>query len=160
VKGVLVVVPCGKAKVWDQNPGAGPTRAEVAYLGAPFAVNKQYARCFGETWVILSAKYGFIRPDFLIPGTYNVRFGRGASETVSPETLRGQVMGLLGHSHFCHVIALGGKDYRKVTECALDGLSVQLHFPFRRLSMFKAMAETKRAVITGDPGVRVCCQPE
>lgn len=33
-------------------------RAEEAYTGTPFVVNREYARSFGDAWVILSAKYG------------------------------------------------------------------------------------------------------
>ena len=71
---LLVVVPCGQGKIWDRHPGVGPTAAQGAYTGAPFRVNRAYAERFASRWVILSAKYGFIDPDFLIPESYNLTF--------------------------------------------------------------------------------------
>ena len=71
---VLVVVPCGMRKIWDMNPSAGPTPAKNAYVGAPFKVNRAYAEKFADRWVILSAKYGFIDLDFVIPENYDVTF--------------------------------------------------------------------------------------
>ena len=59
--GTLVIVPCGKSKIWDRDPDAGPTAARAAYVGSPFKVNREYAETFGEAWVILSAKYGFLQ---------------------------------------------------------------------------------------------------
>ncbi len=55
----LVIVPCGRAKVWDKHPDAGPTQARAAYVGAPFVVNREYAETFGSAWVVL------IRPNSL-----------------------------------------------------------------------------------------------
>lgn len=51
----LVVVPCGKRKIWDKYPSAGPTKAEDVYIGAPFKVNREYAEKYGSRWVVLSA---------------------------------------------------------------------------------------------------------
>ena len=48
-------------------------------------------RDLADRWVILSAKYGFIDPDFLIPGPYNVTFKRRATGPIDAETLRTQV---------------------------------------------------------------------
>ena len=64
----LVIIPCGQAKVWAGEPQRGPTPAGEAYTGAPFKVNRAYAERHGDRWVILSAKYGFIPPDSLLPG--------------------------------------------------------------------------------------------
>ena len=70
----LVIIACGAKKIWDNNPDAGSTSAKDACTGAPFRVNRRYAETFGDRWVILSAKYGFIDPDFIIPENYNVTF--------------------------------------------------------------------------------------
>src|SRR5262245_39923686 len=66
--GVLVVVPCGQKKVWDRSPSTGPTAARDVYTGPPFGINRTFAESFGQAWMILSAKYGFIDPAFMIPG--------------------------------------------------------------------------------------------
>ena len=55
-----------------------------------FTTNRAYAEKFGSRWVILSAKYGFIRPDFQIPGPYNVSLNetlRWTRSTLAPFAL-------------------------------------------------------------------------
>ena len=148
--GVLVVVPCGQKKIWDKSPSAGPTEAKNSYLGSPFVVNRSFAEHFGEAYVILSAKHGFIEPDFKVPGPYNVTFKRKTSGPVSVETLREQVR---DHDldRFEHVIGLGGKEYRAAIEAAFQGTPVNLHFPFSGLPIGKAMQATKRAMATNQP---------
>ena len=144
----LVIVPCGQGKVWDRDPLRGPTYAADAYTGAPFKVNKKYALYFGEVWIVLSAKYGFIKPDFLIPSSYNVTFKRKATNPVSVPVLRSQ-MKEQRLDDFDTVIGLGGKEYRLAVEEAFEGTSVDLDFPFSGLPIGKAMQAAKRAVAAG-----------
>jgi hypothetical protein len=70
----LVVVSCGRQKIWDKYPDAGPTPARDAYTSSVFRASRTYAEHFATRWMILSAKYGFIDPDFIIPGNYNRTF--------------------------------------------------------------------------------------
>lgn len=141
---VLVIVPCGLSKIWDKNPNAGPTLAKDAYKGSPFKVNRQYAERFGTEWIILSAKYGFILPDFEISGPYEVTFKRKSSDPVSREMLRTQVRDQ-GLELFPIIVGLGGKEYRLAIADAFQGLSVELNFPFAGLPIGKAMQATKKA---------------
>ena len=69
----LCVTPCGSKKIRDIFPEAGPTPARDVYIG-PFAQKcQQYAQGFYPLeWCILSAKYGFLFPDDIVPGPYNV----------------------------------------------------------------------------------------
>jgi hypothetical protein len=147
---VLVIVPCGLSKVWDKNPKAGATLAKDSYTGSPFKVNRQYAERFGTKWIILSAKYGFILPDYEIPGPYEVTFKRKASNPVSRELLRKQVKDQ-GLELFPIVIGLGGKEYRLAIADAFQGLSVELNFPFAGLPIGKAMRATKIAIVESLP---------
>lgn len=149
-RGLLVVVPCGQKKIWDKHHVAGPTRARDAYLGAPFTVNRKFAEYFGEAWVILSAKYGFISPDFELPGPYNVTFKRKSTGPVSIVTLREQV-DTFDLDRFTDVVGLGGKEYRFALEQAFHGESGKLHFPFTGLRIGIAMRETNRAIASDDP---------
>ena len=143
--GVLVIVPCGLSKVWDKNPQAGPTATSLTYTGPPFRLNKQYAERYGDSWVILSAKYGFIPPDFIIPGPYDVTFKRKSTNPVALEVLTEQVprMGLNG---FEVVIGLDGKEYRSVIEHAFGSSGAELRFPFAGLDIMKMMRATKIAL--------------
>jgi hypothetical protein len=151
--GLLVVVPCGKGKIWDRHPGAGPTPAKDAYTGSPFKVNRRFAERFASRWVILSAKYGFIDPDFIIPEPYNLTFKKKGPGLVTEATLRRQVVALdLGA--LSDAIVLGGKEYQKAAQEALAGTETTLHFPFAGLQQGPAMAATNEAVARKDPFFR------
>jgi hypothetical protein len=115
VHDLLVIVPCGQKKVWEKHPEAGPTMAKDVYAGSPFIVNRKFADAFGKPWVILSAKYGFIDPQFMMPGPYNVTFKRKSTDPISVTKLRDQVR-QQGLDRFSNVIGLGGKEYRQVIE--------------------------------------------
>ena len=146
----LVIVPCGQKKIWASNPRAGPTAAKNAYAGTPFGINRKYAEKFGDLWLILSAKYGFIEPTFQIPGPYNVTFKTKSTGPISTNQLHEQVR-RQQLDRFSVVIALGGKEYRHAIECAYDGSGVQLEFPFSGLKIGKMMQATNRAIDADNP---------
>jgi hypothetical protein len=150
IPGLLVIVPCGHKKIWDRNQNAGPTKAQDAYTGVPFVVNREFAQHFGERWMILSAKYGFIDPDFVIAGPYNVTFKRPSTRPVSTVELQKQVR-RLKPNQFPSVIGLGGKEYRNAITEAFEDTSVDLRFPFAGLPIGKAMQGTVRAIKTNQP---------
>jgi cytoplasmic iron level regulating protein YaaA (DUF328/UPF0246 family) len=139
---VLVIVPCGRSKIWKKYPHLGPTPAREAYTGAPFKVNREYAESVADRWVILSAKYGFIEPTTLIT-QYEVTFKKKTTNPVSVSLLKKQVtdFGLL---EFDQVIALGGKEYRSVVEEVFAGTGVKLKFPFSGLTVGRAMRAVKQ----------------
>jgi len=141
---LLVIVPCGKAKIWDKHPDAGPTAAAEAYTGPPFTVNREYAERAGGDWVILSAKYGFLRPADLIPGPYDTTFKRRSTSPIGFGALRRQVH-QMGLDRYSEVIGLGGKEYRAAAEAAFAGTRVRLAFPFADLALGPTMSATKRA---------------
>jgi len=39
IKGLLVIVSCGRGKIWSRRPDQGPIAARDAYTGSPFKVN-------------------------------------------------------------------------------------------------------------------------
>lgn len=137
-KNVLVIVPCGSAKVWDRHPDAGPVMAKDAYVGSPFKVNRKYAEACCDRWVILSAKYGFIKPDFIISEPYEVTFNRKSSGPITDEALTKQ-MRAMRLSQYSEVIGLGGAAYRKRIEKVFEDTAVSLNFPFAGLAVGKAM---------------------
>lgn len=141
----LVIVPCGRAKIWDVEPKAGPTPAREAYRGAPFKVNKEYAVRFADRWVILSAKYGFIDPDFSIPANYNVTFTLSETCPITSAELQRQAgeEGLLG---FQTVVALGSTTYAQMVREAFRGSAASVITPMAGLPLGRAMAEVKRAI--------------
>jgi len=149
----LVIVPCGQAKIWDRQPFAGAIAARDAYSGGPFGINRAYAERFADRWVVLSAKYGFISPDFMIPGPYNVTFKRKDPSPVGVATLREQVQ-RQRLMEFNPIIALGGKEYQRAVRAAFEPWSVKIVAPFAGLPIGKTMQAVKRAIAAGDPFLR------
>jgi hypothetical protein len=152
MNGLLVIVPCGKAKIWNRHPDSGRVRASDAYTGSLFKLNRQYAERFSERWVILSAKYGFIPPDFKIED-YDTTFKRKSPDLVADATLRQQIR-RLGLNGYKTVVSLGGKDYRSRVEAVFTEVAVKPRFPFHNLPIGKAMQALKRAVERNDPFAR------
>jgi hypothetical protein len=144
----LVIVPCGQRKVWDKQPNRGPTLARDAYTGSPFRLNRSYAERFASRWVILSAKYGFVAPDFAIPGPYNVTFKRPATNPVALARLQDQIREQ-GLDAFPTAIGLGGKEYRTMIEQAFAAFDRAPTFPFAGLPIGLAMQAIKKAIQTG-----------
>ncbi|RLL82849.1 hypothetical protein CN13_05965 [Petrotoga sp. HKA.pet.4.5] len=107
----LCVVPCGNKKIWDKNPNAGPTKAKYVYIG-PFAKKcREYAmRFYPSSWCILSAKYGFLFPNDIVPGPYNVSFNDRKANPITTKELSAQVKEKELDS-YGPIVILGGKNY-------------------------------------------------
>lgn len=148
---VLVLVPCGKSKIWKHEPQRGPVPAAEAYTGELFRRNRRYAEQFGDAWVVLSAKYGFIAPDFLIPGPYEVTFKDRSTRPINVATLRSQIQAL-ELNQFAVAVGLGGKEYRAAIEQAFAGTPTRLVFPFAGLPLGLLLRATQHATDSGDPG--------
>lgn len=119
----LVIVPCGKAKIWKKQPKHGPTIAKYAYTGAPFKVNRKFAEKFADKWIILSAKYGFINPDYIIPEDYNVVFTKCYTNPISLGALKKQLIQRKDLHDYDIVIALGGKSYTEKVKKVFKNIS-------------------------------------
>jgi hypothetical protein len=152
LSGTLVIVPCGRKKVWDKEPNHGPAAARNAYAGVPFGLNRRYAERFGDRWVILSAKYGFIDPDFEIAEPYDVSFKLPSTHPIGADELRRQLPRLEPEGYGV-VVGLGGGSYRKAIEAAFEPFKVKPVFPFAGLPIGKMMQATKRAIESGNPGI-------
>ena len=139
---ILVVVPCGIRKIWDKEPNKGPVRAESAYTGPPFKVNSGFARKVGYKWVILSANYGFIDPEFLIPKSYNITFKDSQTKPISVKQLKTQVKEKK-LDQYDIVIALGGPDYVLNVKGSFGG-KVKVIAPTRGLRIGEAMGLIKK----------------
>lgn len=61
----LCIVACGKRRIWDKNPNAGPTKAEYVYIDLLAKKCIKYAKKFYPfSQCILSAKYDFLFYNF------------------------------------------------------------------------------------------------
>jgi hypothetical protein len=139
----LIIIPCGKTKVWDKSPNTSPTEAKDVYTGLPFQLSRWYAEKNASYWLILSAKYGLIRPDFLIPENYNVSFNDPETEPVTWEYVMDQVAGM-DLDRFETVIGLGGGKYREILSQAFGNRTVE--FPFAGLPIGKMNQAIKKSV--------------
>lgn len=146
----LVVVPCGKRKIWDRYPAAGPTKAKDVYIGAPFKVNREYAEKYCDRWVVLSAKYGFIDPEFIILGNYDVTFKDPSTNPISIIELKEQIK-QKALDGFDTVVVLGGRDYADVVYNAFSGLEVKIKAPVAGLPLGRAMGALRKAIDEGRP---------
>ena len=147
---ILVIVSCGKRKIWDTKPLTGPTKANDAYRGVPFSVNREYARKFSDRWVLLSAKYGFIDPNFEIPGNYNVTFKDPSTNPISVSQLKNQIK-QKGLNTFDTVIVLGGRHYADAVSEAFSGLEVTIKRPLAGLRLGYAMGKVRDAIDRNQP---------
>lgn len=145
MSGTLVIVPCGASKIWAKQPDVGAVMAKDAYTGPPFVLHRQYAERFADTWVILSAKYGFLAPEDLLPGPYEVTFKKASTGPIVVARLQEQVR-TLGLDQAEHVVGLGGVEYRRAIDGAFYGTGLSLAFPFAGLSLGYTMQAVKRAI--------------
>jgi len=135
---LLVVVPCGQAKIWRKEPTHGPAVAKNAYIGAPFRVNRTFAEKFADKWIILSAKYGFIDPDFTIPEDYDVTFTKPPTNPITVDDVKDQLKNREDLQGYDAVIALGGQDYADIVKQVFMNSSKVL-LPTEGLSLFDAI---------------------
>lgn len=144
--GLLVVVPCGKAKIWAREPQAGPVAAARAYTGPPFLAHRAYAEAAGGDWVVLSAKWGFLRPDDEVPGPYDVTFNDRRTRPIDLLALRQQVRprGLDGYAD---VVGLGGEEYRAAVRVAFGLTGARITFPFAGLPLGRMVQAVRAATL-------------
>ncbi len=138
---LLVIVPCGHAKVWKKEPRHGPAKARNAYIGAPFKVNKAFAEKFADRWIVLSAKHGLIDPDFTIPENYNVTFKKPSTHPIGTDALTKQ-MKQKNLDSYNIVIALGGEDYINIVKKVFQKTS-KVIAPAQGLPIGMAMGHVK-----------------
>jgi hypothetical protein len=146
----LYVVPCGKAKVWDKEPHRGPVPAGEAYTGTLAGTAARYARQSGQPWIVLSAKYGFLDPEELVPGAYDTTFAQKSPDLVPVETLRRQLTSKQ-LARYDEVVVLGSKAYASHVRAAFAGTRVRIRTPLAGVGGLVLMAaKVRRALATGE----------
>ncbi|HCJ4854396.1 TPA: hypothetical protein NR884_001819, partial [Listeria innocua] len=88
----LIIIASGKPKIWDKFPDVGPVKASEVYTGTFHRLSKAYAEQFADNYLILSPKYGFLKPDDIVAKNYDVRFTmKGVGEdTIQLDELKEQ----------------------------------------------------------------------
>mgnify|MGYP000097137404 CR=1 FL=1 len=146
---ILCIVPCSSRKIWDKYPYMSGVRARDAYIGPLTRMAIRYAERFHRgSWVILSAKYGFLSPDDVVPGPYNVTFKLKNTNPIGIEELirQAQEKGLYGYDV---IVVLGGKDYVEVVKRVFK--SRRVINPLEGLSYGKKIKRLKEALLSGRP---------
>lgn len=146
----LVIISCGERKIWDLQSSAGPTPARDVYVSPYFRDNRRYAELFGDRWLILSSKYGFTDPDFVIPGPYEVTFKRKRTNPIGVEALAAQVR-QKGLTRYDLVEVLGGQDYAERARAAFDGTGVPVACPIEGLRLGEGWQRVQQAIRVGHP---------
>jgi hypothetical protein len=144
----LVIIPCGKSKIWDKDLKAQDVAARFVYTSSYFKVNKEYAEKNGSEWLILSAKYGLIPPDFIISDNYDISFNNPSSNPISIERVQDQAR---NYPSFDFVTALGGKTYTDIVSKVFTEIGLPVLTPSKGLPLGISMRKVKNAIIDNTP---------
>ncbi len=120
----LCIVPCGSKKVWAKFPQAGPMPARDVYTG-PFARKcREYAETFyPSSWCILSAKHGFLFPDDVVPGPYEVTFNDRETNPIGKAELVIQAS-RMAMGNYDRIVILGGRNYVGLVKKVFEGKTI------------------------------------
>ena len=140
----LVVAQCGGKKIWKDRPEMGTVPAQEAYTSTYFKKQRAYAEQFGDEWMILSAKYGFLKPEDNIED-YNVTFKKKSTGPISSSELAGQIKRMKLGS-YDEIVVLGGKEYLEATNKAFEGTNAKIVAPFEGLQIGKRMRAINEAL--------------
>lgn len=121
------IISCGKGKVWDKFPNQGPCRAQDVYTGSFFNKLKEYADSYYDDWYILSAKYGVIHKDFIIPESYDVTYNDPSTHPVDAVYVRETLPESILSYDMIEVVA--GKKYCEILDAVFQNTPVQLRKP-------------------------------
>lgn len=66
--------------------------------------------------MILSAKYGLIDPDFIIPEDYDVTFTNPSTKPITVDDVKKQLKDMKDLHGYAAVIALGGQNYADIVK--------------------------------------------
>ena len=98
---------------------------------------------------ILSAKYGFLEPDQIIPENYNVTFNDPSTNPITIPELKKQVE--RSYSYYTCIVTLGGRTYSEIASHVFFDEKTSVSSPAAGLPIGKAMAKIKNASRAGKP---------
>jgi len=141
----LCIIPCGAKKIWDVDPGSGPSAAKDVYLSPFHRACRTYAQTFFADWVILSAKHGFLKPEDIVPENYDVTFGMRHPEIMADDELKvqGERKNLMDYDE---IVMLGGKKYRPVLRNVF-GSRQQITYPLAGYRGIGYMLQALKAAV-------------
>ncbi|WP_077325689.1 DUF6884 domain-containing protein [Virgibacillus siamensis] len=149
----LSIIPCGRKKIWDRNENAGAVPAKEAYIGTLHHLCRNYAETFTDGWVVLSAKHGFLFPEDIVPGQYNVTFNQKSDEIITYDKLRSQVLEK-GLDQFDMLVVLTGKKYKPVINGAFND-NQQRIYPLLQYSGIGYMQQALKQAVQKNEPIRI-----
>jgi len=144
---MLIILPCGKKKIWDKKPSAGRTSARYAYTSNYFKLCVQYAEKFSDEWVIFSGKYGLIEPNFMVNGSYDIRVK--ATEGIRNK-IKEQLKPFIS-VRFSSFVSLCGEDYSQILKEVLDLFGLKLYTPLEGLRIGMKQKRIKECLELNTP---------
>jgi len=112
----IVIISCGKSK--NNGPDCF---AKDAYNGQSFLLKRKYAELSGYPWLILSAKYGLLKPEQKIDPNYDQTISTKSDIQQLAQKLVKQIPDYLEYSIADEVIFLGPRSYVDALEKAFEG---------------------------------------
>ncbi len=138
----VLVVGCGKAKIWDTKPCVGRVAAKDAYTSSLFRLCRRHAeKHHPHTWVILSAKHGILHPDTKI-AKYDISLDTEAEETLR-RRINTQWVKLFPRA--LKVKSLAGAAYTAMLRASIPQ-GVRVEVPLQSMGLFHRLAWLKHKV--------------
>lgn len=125
---ILIIIPCSKIKIWDKNPKIKHVKAKDAYISPYFKLCRRFAERIGASWLIFSAKYGLISPEFIIPNNYDVSFNRNYDDEIISKTIEQAKEHEI--YNFNKIYSLCGENYNKILRSTLRVYEKSFIIPF------------------------------
>ena len=115
---ILLIIPCSKKKIWDKMPILRDVPAKYAYTSTYFRLCRSLAERMNVPWFILSAKYGLIPPEYIIPNNYDVSFKANPGKSADLQLIIRQMKNHKIYK-FEKIYSLCGNHYNKILNNAL-----------------------------------------
>jgi len=125
---LLLIIPCSKMKVWNKNPEIKHVKAKNVYISPYFKLCKALAESIDARWLIFSAKYGLISPEFIIPNNYDISFNRNYDNEIISKIIK------QAEEHeiynFNKIYSFCGENYNKILHIVLREYNKSFIVPF------------------------------
>ena len=127
-KDKLLIIPCSKIKIWHKNPQIKHIKAKDAYISPYFKLCRKFAESIDISWLIFSAKYGLISPDFIIPCNYDVSFNRNYDDKIISKIIKQAEVHKIYTFH--KIYSFCGENYNEILRIVLKVYKKSFIIPF------------------------------
>jgi hypothetical protein len=141
-KPLVVVIGCGKSKRSE------PALARDLYTGSLFLMCRRYAEARGKAWGILSARYGFVRPEQEL-APYEQKLPRRESELLWWTTNAATGLTYWRGGFDFKVECLAGEDYAAPFCAELESRGITCTRPLVGMGLGKRLCWLKARIAEG-----------